>query len=445
MRFLLALPISCLAILPVACSTAQAADTLTGAAAFGDWRGDAPGVSRLIRPTDVPPAVSRTSAASARVVPRPTGLLPKVPDGYAIAPLADRLDGARTLRFAPDGTLFVAQTARGVVTALRLSGDGATVIDRKTFAADIDGPFGLAFYPAGPNPRWLYVASTTRVVRYPYSNGDLVASGKPEVLVRDLPDGGHSTRDLVFSRDGTRMFVSVGSASNVAEDMGARPNDLAAFEASHGVGATWGDEEWRAAVLTFDPDGKNRRIFANGLRNCVGMTMVPSSDRLWCATNERDLMGDDLPPDYASAVRDGDFFGWPWFYIGANADRRPGARPDLASKVRTPDVLIQAHSAPLGIAFYTGDRFPTAGRGDAFVALHGSWNRAKRTGYKIVRLPFRDGVATGAYEDFVTGFVLDDQRVWGRPVSVTGAPDGSLLFSEDGNGSVWRVTYTGPP
>ena len=420
------------------------AQTLTGAAAFGDWRSDAPGVSRLIRPADVPPSVSRTSASSARVVARPSGLLPKVPDGYTIAPLAEGLDGARTLRFAPDGTLFVAQTSRGVITALRLSPDGASVVERKTYATGMDGPFGLAFYPPGSDPKWLYVATTTSVMRFPWKRGDLVATGKPEMLVRDLPDGGHSTRDLVFSRDGAKMFVSVGSASNVGEDMGAAPRDLAAFEASRGVGAGWGDEEWRASVLVFDSDGKNRKIFANGLRNCVGMTLVPASDRLWCATNERDLMGDDLPPDYATEVKDGGFYGWPWFYIGANADRRPGVRPDLASKVTVPDVLIQAHSAPLGIAFVEGDRFPAAGRGDAFVALHGSWNRAKRTGYKIARLPFRNGAPTGAYEDFVTGFVLDDNRVWGRPVSVTGTPDGSLLFSEDGNGSVWRVSASAP-
>ena len=425
-----------------ALSSARAAETLTGAAAFGDWRSDAPGVSRLIRPGDVPPATTRTSASSARVVARPKEMLPKVPDGYAIAPLAEGLDGARTLRFAPDGTLFVAQTSRGVITALRLSADGANVVERKAFASGMDGPFGLGFYPPGPDPKWFYVATTTSVMRFPYKRGDLVASGKPELLVSDLPDGGHSTRDLVFSRDGTRMFVSVGSASNVGEDMGARPKDLAAFEASHGMGASWGDEEGRAAVLVFDPDGRNRKVFANGLRNCVGMSLAPASDRLWCATNERDLMGDDLPPDYATEVREGAFYGWPWFYIGANVDRRPGTRPDLAGKVSVPDVLIQAHSAPLGIAFNEGGQFPAGGRDDAFVALHGSWNRAKRTGYKIVRLPFRDGKPTGAYEDFVTGFVLDDQRVWGRPVSLTGAPDGSLLFSEDGNGSVWRVTAT---
>ncbi len=424
-------------------SVSAGAQTLTGPAAFGDWRSDAPGVSRLIRAGDVPPAVSRTSASSARVVARPKDMLPKVPDGYAIAPLADNLDGARTLRFAPDGTLFVAQTSRGTITALRLSPDGASVVERKTFVSGLDGPFGLGFYPPGPEPKWLYRRDHRRPsCAFRTSAATSSHRSKPEMLVRDLPDGGHSTRDLVFSRDGTRMFVSVGSQSNVAEDMGARPGDLAAFEASHGTGATWGDEEGRASVLVFDAQGKNRKIFANGLRNCVGMTLVPASDKLWCATNERDLMGDDLPPDYATEVREGAFFGWPWFYIGANIDKRPGLRPDLASKVSVPDVLIQAHSAPLGIAFYEGDRFPAAGRSDAFVALHGSWNRAKRTGYKIVRLPFKDGKPTGAYEDFVTGFVLDDQRVWGRPVSVTGAPDGSLLFSEDGNGSVWRVTAT---
>ena len=417
---------------------------LTGEAAFGDWRDDSPGVARHIRPQDMPPpGATRSGSAFSRVVPRPAGTSPRVPEGFAIAPLATGIDNARTLRFAPNGDLFVAQPSRGLVTALRLPATGDAVAERKTFATGIDGAFGLAFYPPGPDPKWLYVAGTTTILRFPYRAGDMVVSGKPEVVVRDLPGGGHSTRDIVFSRDGARMFVSVGSETNVAEDMGKPPSDLAAFEKRHATGAAWGNEEYRADVLVFDPQGRNREIFATGLRNCVAMTLAPASDKLWCAVNERDMSGDNLPPDYATEVHEGAFYGWPWFYIGAHADRRPGARPDLAGKVRVPDVLIQAHSAPLGIAFYDGDRFPAGYRGDAFVALHGSWNRAKRTGYKIVRLRFENGVPTGVYEDFVTGFVLDDKTVFGRPVSVTSAPDGSLLFSEDGNGTIWRVSYAG--
>lgn len=435
--------LACLVSLLLA-TPALAAPPLTGDAAFGDWRADAPGVARHIRPQDVPgQGATQPSSAHVRVVPKPADVLPKVPSGFAIAPLATGIGGARTLRFAPNGDLFVAQSADGTVAALRLAPDGASVVERKTFATGVDGAFGLAFYPPGPDPKWLYVAGTTTIVRFPYKAGDLVASRKPETIVRGLPDGGHSTRDIVFSRDGSRMFVSVGSESNVAEDMGRRPSSLAAFEKTRATGAAWGSEDFRATVLVFDPQGKHRRILATGLRNCVAMALAPASDRLWCAVNERDMLGDDLPPDYATEVRDGAFYGWPWFYIGAHADKRAGLRPDLADKVRVPDVLIQAHSAPLGIAFYESDRFPADYRGDAFVALHGSWNRGKRTGYKIVRLRFADGAPTGVYEDFVTGFVLDDKTVFGRPVSVAVAPDGALLFSEDGNGVIWRVTYAG--
>ena len=420
---------------------AFAGPPLTGDAAFGDWRTDAPGVARHIRPQDLPAqGATRPASALARVVAPPVGMGPKVPAGFAVAPLATGLAGARTLRFAPNGDLFVARSADGAVTALRLAPGGASVAATKTFATGIDGAFGLAFWPPS-DPKWLYVAGTTTIVRFPYKAGDLVASGKPETIVRGLPDGGHSTRDIVFSRDGTRMFVSVGSESNVAEDMGKRPSDLAAFEKTRATGAAWGSEDFRAAVLVFDPQGQDRRVFATGLRNCVAMALEPSSDTPWCVVNERDMLGDDLPPDYATAVQAGAFYGWPWFYIGAHADKRAGARPDLADKVRVPDVLIQAHSAPLGIAFYDGRAFPADYRGDAFVALHGSWNRAKRTGYKIVRLRFANGAPTGTYEDFVTGFVIDDKTVFGRPVSVAVTPDGALLFSEDGNGTIWRVTY----
>jgi len=238
--------------------------------------------------------------------------------------------------------------------------------------------------------------------------------------------------------------VSVGSQSNVAQGMGRAPADLAAHEKANGVGASWGNETDRAAVLAFDADGKNKRTFATGLRNCVAMALRPASDDLWCAVNERDMMGDDLPPDYATQVKPGAFYGWPWFYIGANADpRHDGARADLAGKATIPDVLIQAHSAPLGIVFYEGGMFPADYRSDAFVALHGSWNRARRTGYKIVRLRMKDGKPTGVYEDFVTGFVQSEAAVWGRPVSVTVAPDGALLFSDDAGGAIWRVSYVG--
>jgi glucose/arabinose dehydrogenase len=267
------------------------------------------------------------------------------------------------------------------------------------------------------------------------------ASGEPETVVPELPVGHHWTRDLAFSPDDKTLYVSVGSGSNVGE--GTMEGDPpSGFIESHATGATWDRETDRADVLAFDADGKNKRIVATGLRNCSGMKVQPSTGDLWCAVNERDELGDDLPPDYATRVQSGGFYGWPWYYIGPNEDPRlKGKRPDLAEKVTTPDVLFQSHSAPLGITFYTADAFPPDYRGDAFVALHGSWNRDHRTGYKVVRLLLDpDGKPTGAYQDFMTGFVLDDQVVWGRPVDVEVAKDGSLLVSDDGSGTIWRVT-----
>ncbi len=278
------------------------------------------------------------------------------------------------------------------------------------------------------------------MVRFPYHSGDLKAGGRAETVVPHLPVGGHWTRDLAFSPDGRRMFVSVGSASNAGTEMSRNPP--AGFAAARPPGAAWGDEQDRADVLVAEPDGGNLKVFATGLRNCSAEAIEPGAGALWCATNERDGLGDNLPPDYATEVREGAFYGWPWFYIGDHEDPRlKGRRPDLAGQVATPDVLIQPHSAPLGITFYDGAQFPPEYRGDAFVALHGSWNRGRRTGYKVVRLRFRDGRATGEYEDFLTGFVISDEQVWGRPVGVAVDKHGALLVSEDGNGTVWRVNY----
>jgi glucose/arabinose dehydrogenase len=440
--FLIALvPASLLAVTPPA-GAQDAGTVLTGAAAFGDWHGDAPGVRRLIRPEDLPaPGASRSSANRAGVVARPDGAMPVVPDGFAVSLFAEGLDRPRTIRVAPNGDIFVAEVGAGSIRVLRPTDGAREPSEATVFADGLSRPYGIAFYPPGPEPQFVYVAETDRVVRFPYRSGDLEAGGPAETVVAELPSGGHWTRDIAFSPDGSRMYVAVGSDSNVAQGIERRSaSEVAEFEASRGLGAAWGEEENRAAVLVFDPDGGNGRIFAAGIRNCSGLAVEPQTGDLWCATNERDGLGDDLPPDYLSRIGEGTFYGWPWYYIGDNEDpRHGGARPDLAGKVTVPDVLIQPHSAPLGIAFYDQDAFPDEYRGDGFATLHGSWNRGSRTGYKVVRIILENGVPTGEYEDFMTGFVLSDDDVWGRPVGIAVAKDGALLISEDGNDTIWRV------
>ncbi len=408
-----------------------------GRDAYGSWQADKPGTVRLIRPQDLPqPGATASAANVSRMVARPAGAAPQVPPGFKIELFAEGLSGPRIIRTAPNGDIFVAETRAGRIRVLRA--DGAKATTNEVFASGLHQPFGIAFFPNGDNPQWVYVANTDSVVRFAYHAGDLKASGAPETVVAKLPAGyGHSTRDIVFTPDNKRMLVSVGSAGNVGQDMGAPPAGIA--EAP--LGAPWGYERDRAAVLAFDPDGKGQKLYATGIRNCVGLAMQPDGTP-WCSTNERDGLGDDLVPDYVTRVKEGGFYGWPWFYIGDHQDpRHPGARADLKGKITIPDVLIQAHSASLGLTFYDGSNFPPEYRGDAFAAEHGSWNRSKRTGYKIIRIRLKDGVPTGEYEDFVTGFVVNDNEVWGRPVGVTVARDGALLFSEDGNGTIWRVTH----
>jgi glucose/arabinose dehydrogenase len=417
--------------------------SLVGPAAFGDWRADRPGVSRLIKPDDLPrPGATPSSANVSRVVPRPPAAIPQVPAGFKIELFAEGLNGPRQMRVAPNGDIFVAETRAGRIRVLRAADDASKPSANEIYASGLRGPFGIAFYPSGDNPQWVYVANTDSVVRFPYRAGDLKAAQKPETVVAELPHGyGHSTRDIVFSSDGKRMLVSVGSASNDAEGIGSPPGGLPAWNDSHPLGATWGSEADRADVLMFDPDGKHPGLFASGIRNCVGLAVHPVSGDVYCSTNERDGFGDNLVPDYVTRVREGAFYGWPWYYIGNNEDpRHAGERPDLKGKVSVPDVLIQAHSASLGLTFYNASAFPSEYRGDGFAAQHGSWNRSKRTGYKIIRIRLKDGIPTGEYQDFVTGFVIDDSAVWGRPVGVAIAHDGALLVSEDGNGTIWRIT-----
>ena len=420
--------------------------TRTGAAAFGDWRQDAPGVRRLIRASDLPqPYASQIKGNFASMAARPGGAVPSVPAGFKVEQFAE-LKRPRLIRVAPNGDIFVAQTTDGQVHVFRAADGETTPSASEVFAAGLSGPFGIAFYPAGPDPQWIYVANEGSVVRFPYRSGDLKARGPAETIVPTLKEGGgHVTRDIAFSPDGKNLYISVGSQSNDAESMDhATQSEIRAAEAARGLGASWGDEAWRANVLVTSPDGKaGLKSFANGIRNCVSLTVQPRTGDLWCATNERDALGDDLPPDYVTPVKQGAFYGWPWYYIGANEDpRHKGERPDLAGKITVPDVLIQPHSAPLQMTFYNGSQFPAAYIGDAFVALHGSWNRANRTGYKVVRAIVKDGIPTGAYEDFMTGMVASDQGVWARPVGVAVAHDGALLVTEDGHGTIWRISYS---
>ena len=357
--------------------------------------------------------------------------------GFNVEMVASGFEQPRVIRTAPNGDLFVADSEANEIHVLRMNGGSATPAENSVFASGLNQPYGIAFYPLGPNPEWVYVANTDSVVRYPYKDGDLAASGKAETVVDGLPTGYHWTRDIAFASDGSRMFVSVGSGSNIGEDVTGEPDGgIPQFAADNALGAMWGEEFGRANVLSFKPDGSDKQVFATGLRNCSGLTVQPQTSALWCVVNERDELGDNLPPDYATVVKQGEFFGWPWFYIGDHEDPRAplkGQRPDLAGKVSVPDVLFQAHSAPLGVTFYDGNMFPAEYKGDAFVTFHGSWNRGNRTGYKVVRMLVDDeGKPTGEYQDFMTGFVQSADKVWGRPVGVTAAKDGSLIVTEDG-------------
>jgi glucose/arabinose dehydrogenase len=409
----------------------------TGAAAFGDWRTDAPGVRRQITPADMPaPYATRSSANMSERKARTEADVPKAPQGFTVDLFASGLDMPRVIRVAPSGDIFVAESGAGRVRVFRPGKAGAGPAQGEIFAEGLQRPYGIAFYPSGPDPKFVYVATPGAVVRYPYRSGELKSGGPAEKIATLPSGGGHWTRDLAFSPDDKTLFASVGSASNDAEGLRAM--------AAQVLGASWGDEQRRADVLAFDPDGGDERVYATGIRNCSGLAVQPGTGALWCAVNERDGLGDDLPPDYVTHVTQGAFYGWPWYYLGDHQDpRHKGERADLAKSITTPDVLIQAHSAPLGVAFYAADQFPSEYKGDAFVTLHGSWNRSKRTGYKVVRLVMKDGKPTGVYEDFLVGFVADDKSVWGRPVGVAVAHDGSLLVSDDSSGSIWRVSYKG--
>jgi len=426
-------------------SVTVAQPVLIGPAAFGDWTTDVPGTRRHIRASDLPPT-GESKQNEAEVVPMPAGAMPAVPAGFKVELVTQRLAGPRVIRRAPNGDLFVANSKANEVRVFRVPAGSAKPAAAAVFATGLNKPYGIAFYPPGDSPQWVYVANQDGVVRFPYKSGDLKATGAPEKIIEGLPWVHHWTKDIAFSPDGKRLFVAVGSGSNVALDMTPAPREPKGIEAwakSHAVGAAWDTEELRANVLSYTPDGKDRVIFATGIRNPAGITFRPGSGELWAAVNERDGLGDDGPFEYVTHVDQNQFYGWPWFYIGANEDGRPASkRPDLKDTIAVPDVMIQAHSAALQIVFYDGDDFPAEYKGSAFVTLHGSWDRGRRTGYKVVRVLFDTaGKATGQYEDFLTGFVVSEKQVWGRPVGVAVGADGSLFVTEDGNGTIWRVSH----
>ncbi len=415
----------------------------------GDYPNDAPGVHHRIEVAKLPAPFATVSARiNARTSPQPDGAKLSVPAGFQVKLFLAGLSGPRLMRTAPNGDIFIAETAQNRIRVLRAADGADAPTENSVYADHLTGPFGIAFYPA-VNPQWVYVANLNSVVRFPYHAGDLKASGPAETIVPLLADStaGHTTRDVGFSLDGRRMFISVGSGSNVAEGIPAKtPEEIRAWEASHARGSAWGFEANRADVLVGDPAGQGIKIFATGIRNPVGLAVQPGTGEVWVATNERDALGDELVPDYVTHVKEGGYYGWPWYYMGNNEDpRHPGKRPDLAKETIVPDVPLQAHSAPLQLTFYPASvsgpsAFPAEYRGDIFVASHGSWNRSGRTGTKVIRIHLQNGKSTGEYEDFMTGFVIDDARVWGRPVGVTVAHDGALLVSDDANGTLWRVS-----
>ena len=418
---------------------AAATHVATGQEAFSDYSQEKPGAMRRITVADLPEPYATDSVDNGpALVSRPTGAMPEAPAGFKVELYSSDVKNPRLIRTAPNGDLFVVESEpdrsgdSGTIKVFRGVDGSGKPKQVSTFATGLKQPFGLAFYPLGANPQWVYVGNTDSVVKFPYKNGDMKASGPSQVVVPDLPGGGrlrgggHWTRDVVFTKDGQHMFVSVGSHSNV-DDSDTTPAEF-----------------HRADVLEYTPQGKFERVYASGIRNCVGEAINPVTGELWCSTNERDGLGDNLVPDYVTHVQEGGFYGWPFYYMGNHHDpRHKGKHPELANKVLVPDVLLQPHVASLEMTFDDSKSFPASYRGWAFAAEHGSWNKAKRAGYEVIAVPVVNGKATGAYEDFLTGFVTPDGKVWGRPVGVAFGNDGSLFVSDDGSNSLWRVSYTG--
>ena len=396
---------------------------------FFDYRSATPGARHLITPADLPPPYTDPTVWNFH--PALPEAWPRVPNGFTVDKYVTGVENPRVLRRAPDGDVFIAESKPGRIRILRDQGGDEHASPRlETFADGLTLPFGIAFFPLGSEPQFVYVANTDSVVRFPYRNGDLHARGPAEVIVPQLPVNGHWTRDIAFSLDERSLYISVGSGSNV-NDTDNNP------------------EVNRANILETSPEGGALRVFASGLRNPSGLAVDPSSGELWTTVNERDLLGNNLPPDYVTTVRRGGFYGWPWFYIGGHPDPTLGGKhAELKYQVILPDVLLQPHSAPIGLAFYDGVQFPEEYRGDIFVASHGAWNRSVLTGYEVLRILRVNGRPTGEYEDFMTGFVSDSSpegAVRGQPAGIAVASDGSLLVADDvaaGPCVIWRIRTT---
>jgi glucose/arabinose dehydrogenase len=376
-----------------------------------------------IKPDELPaPGATESARRPSKVIQQPKDAVLNVPKGFKVNVFAEgEFEYPRWMALAPNGDVFVADSRGNKIIVLRDKNKDGVAEERFTFAENLSQPFGMAFWKD-----WFYVANTDSVVRFRYKNGQMKATDSPEKLI-ELTKGGynqHWTRNIIFSPDGKKLFVSIGSETNVSVEQDAR----------------------RAAISVYDPDGKNHKIYASGLRNPIGLDWNPQTGELWTAVNERDGLGDDLVPDYVTSVKEGGFYGFPYVYIGKNVDprRKADVKPEHLEKAVVPDVLLTSHSAALGIVFYDGKMFPKDYRGDAFVALHGSWNRQKLTGYKIIRVKFEDGkLLDNSYEDFVSGWLPDENgsEVWGRPVGLLVNADGSLLICDDGGRKIWRVSY----
>ncbi len=372
---------------------------------------------------DLPkPYASESARRSSRIVPQPKDAKLSLPKGFKAEVFAEgNFREPRWMTLAPNGDVFVADSKANSVIVLRdANKDGKIAAEERfTFADDLSQPFGMAF-----NGDYFYVANTDAVVRYKYKSGQTKAVGAPEKII-ELTEGGynqHWTRNILFAPDGKKLYVSIGSSGNVDIEK----------------------DERRAGISEYNPDGTGYRLYASGLRNPIGLAWNPANGQLWTAVNERDGLGDNLVPDYVTGVKDGGFYGFPYYYLGMNKDPRRDEKIKLAAPPVVPDVLLTAHSAALGIQFYTGTMFPKEYQGDAFVALHGSWNREKLTGYKIIRVNFENGkLVNNGYEDFLTGWLPseDSQEVWGRPVGLLVNADGSLLIADDGADKIWRVSY----